>query len=98
MPRGQSQKLKRSISSPMLRACVIVKSQLERPIPKGILVAKYKTPLFLIQYRGRCRLKRERRRREMALKPRGIPEIPPETVRAARAVFPKGNIYIFLRD
>jgi transposase len=34
----------------------------------------------------------------MALKPREIPEIPPETVRAARAVFPKGNIYIFLRD
>ncbi len=34
----------------------------------------------------------------MALKPRKIPEIPPETVRAARAVFPKGNIYIFLRD
>ena len=34
----------------------------------------------------------------MALKPQGIPEIPPETVRAAHAVFPKGNIYIFLRD
>lgn len=34
----------------------------------------------------------------MALKSWGIAEIPPETVRAAHAVFPRGNIYIFLRD
>ncbi len=34
----------------------------------------------------------------MALKIWAIPEIPPETSRAAHAVFPKGNIYIFLRD
>ncbi len=34
----------------------------------------------------------------MALKSWGIPQIPPETVRAAHAVFPKSNIYIFLRD
>jgi transposase len=34
----------------------------------------------------------------MALKSWGISQIPPETVRAAHAVFPKSNIYIFLRD
>ncbi len=34
----------------------------------------------------------------MALKLWTIPEIPPETIQAAHAVFPKGNIYIFLRD
>ncbi len=34
----------------------------------------------------------------MALKSGGLPEIPPETVGAAHAVFPKRNIYIFLRD
>src|SRR5205823_13929113 len=34
----------------------------------------------------------------MALKSWGIPEIPPETMRASHAVFPKRNIYIFLRD
>ncbi len=32
------------------------------------------------------------------MKPQPIPEIPPETVRVVRAVFPKGNIYIHLRD
>jgi transposase len=34
----------------------------------------------------------------MSLKPQAIPEIPPETVRVVRAVFPKGNMYIHLRD
>ncbi len=34
----------------------------------------------------------------MSMKPQEIPEIPPETVRVVRAVFPKGNIYIHLRD
>jgi transposase len=34
----------------------------------------------------------------MSLKPQPIPEIPAETVRVVRAVFPKGNIYIHLRD
>ncbi len=32
------------------------------------------------------------------MKPQPIPEIPAETVRVVRAVFPKGNIYIWLRD
>ena len=32
------------------------------------------------------------------MKPQPIPEIPPEMVRVVRAVFPKGNIYIHLRD
>ena len=34
----------------------------------------------------------------MSMKPQAIPEIPAETVRVVRAVFPKGNISIFLRD
>ena len=32
------------------------------------------------------------------MKPQSIPEIPPEMVRVVRAVFPKGNVYIHLRD
>jgi transposase len=34
----------------------------------------------------------------MSMKPQPIPEIPPETIRVVRAVFPKGNMYIHLRD
>lgn len=34
----------------------------------------------------------------MSMKPQPIPEIPPETVRVVRAAFPKGNLYIHLRD
>jgi transposase len=34
----------------------------------------------------------------MSMKPQPIPDIPAETVRVVRAVFPKGNIYIDLRD
>ena len=34
----------------------------------------------------------------MSMKPQPIPEIPPETVRVVRAVFPKGNLHIWLRD
>ena len=34
----------------------------------------------------------------MSMKPQPIPEIPAETVRVVRAVFPKGNSYIHLRD
>ena len=34
----------------------------------------------------------------MSMKPQAIPEIPAETARVVRAVFPKGNIYIHLRD
>lgn len=34
----------------------------------------------------------------MSMKPQPIPEIPTDTVRVVRAVFPKGNIYIHLRD
>lgn len=34
----------------------------------------------------------------MSLKPQAIPDIPPEMVRVVCAVFPKGNIYIHLRD
>lgn len=34
----------------------------------------------------------------MSLKPQTILEIPPETVRVVRAVFPKGNRYTYLRD
>ena len=34
----------------------------------------------------------------MSMKPQPIPEIPAETARVVRAVFPKGNIYLHLRD
>lgn len=34
----------------------------------------------------------------MSMKPQPIPDIPQETARVARAVFPKGNIYLYLRD
>jgi transposase len=34
----------------------------------------------------------------MSMKPQPIPEISPEMVRVVRAVFPKGNVYIHLRD
>jgi transposase len=34
----------------------------------------------------------------MSMKPQAIPEVPPETVRVVQAVFPKGNIYVHLRD
>src|SRR5262249_32808404 len=34
----------------------------------------------------------------MSMKPQPIPEIPAETARVVRTVFPKGNIYINLRD
>lgn len=30
----------------------------------------------------------------MPMKPQPIPEIPPETIRTTRMVFPKGNLYI----
>jgi len=38
------------------------------------------------------------RRLAMSMKPQPIPEIPPETFRVVRAVFPKGNLYIHLLD
>jgi hypothetical protein len=60
-----------------------------RLIPTLIVVAKCTTPIFGIQYRGSCclkRLRRESRRREIALSSWAIPEIAPETVRAAQAV------------
>ena len=34
----------------------------------------------------------------MSMKPQAIPDIPAETVRVVRAVFPKGNSSIHLRD
>lgn len=34
----------------------------------------------------------------MCLKPQTIPDVPLEMVRVVRAVFPKGNLYIYLRD
>ena len=34
----------------------------------------------------------------MSMKPQTIPEIPAETIRVVRAAFPKGNLYIHLRD
>jgi transposase len=34
----------------------------------------------------------------MSLHPQALPPIPEETVRVAHAVFPKGNVYMKLRD
>ena len=34
----------------------------------------------------------------MSLKPMAIPPVPAETARVARAAFPKGNIYMKLRE
>lgn len=34
----------------------------------------------------------------MSLKPMPIPPVPSDTVRVARAAFPKGNIYMKLRE
>jgi transposase len=34
----------------------------------------------------------------MSLKPQPINPVPQETVRVARAAFPKGNLYLTLRD
>src|SRR5262249_27400204 len=34
----------------------------------------------------------------MSLKPMAIPSVPPDTARVARAAFPKGNIYMKLRE
>src|SRR5258708_35428922 len=34
----------------------------------------------------------------MSMRPRIIPEIPEETVRVAQAAFPKGNVYMQMRD
>lgn len=34
----------------------------------------------------------------MSMQPQSIPSVPPDTEAVARAAFPKGNIYILLRD
>ncbi len=34
----------------------------------------------------------------MSMRPQSIPDIPQETVKVARAAFPKGNTYIQIRD
>ncbi|BAB77508.1 hypothetical protein ACN23B_30920 (plasmid) [Anabaena sp. FACHB-709] len=34
----------------------------------------------------------------MSIHPQNIPDIPVETVQVARAAFPKGNIYLQIRD
>ena len=34
----------------------------------------------------------------MSLHPRPIPAVPEETARVAQAAFPKGNVYLQLRD
>jgi len=34
----------------------------------------------------------------MSLHPQKLPEIPEETARIARILFPKGNLYMWLRD
>jgi transposase len=34
----------------------------------------------------------------MSLRPESIPAVPEETARVARAAFPKGNLYLKMRD
>jgi transposase len=34
----------------------------------------------------------------MSLKPQGISPVPEETARIARAAYPKGNVYMHMRD
>jgi len=34
----------------------------------------------------------------MSLRPQTVPPVPEETARVARAAFPKGNLYLQLRD
>ena len=34
----------------------------------------------------------------MSLRPRSVPSVPKETARIARAAFPKGNLYMQIRD
>lgn len=34
----------------------------------------------------------------MSMQPRSLPPVPPATEAVARAAFPKGNIYLLLRD
>ena len=34
----------------------------------------------------------------MSMQPQSIPSVPPDTEAVARAAFPKGNIYVLLRD
>jgi transposase len=46
----------------------------------------------------RLSLSVQSRRRAMSMNPQPIPEIPPDTVRVVQAVFPKGNLYMHLRD
>jgi hypothetical protein len=38
------------------------------------------------------------RRESMWLKPQGISPVPEETARIARAAYPKGNVYMHMRD
>src|SRR5258707_11760638 len=40
----------------------------------------------------------KRRREAMSLHPEDLPEIPEDTARIARILFPKGNRYMWLRD
>jgi transposase len=40
----------------------------------------------------------QRRRKAMSLHPPKLPEIPEETACVARILFPKGNVYLWLRD
>jgi hypothetical protein len=40
----------------------------------------------------------KRRRKAMSLQPQKLPEIPEETARIAKILFPKGHKYLWLRD
>src|SRR6266568_4243336 len=42
--------------------------------------------------------KRRRGEQPMSLKPQAISPVPEETARIARAAYPKGNVYMYMRD
>jgi transposase len=66
--------------------------------PTLMLVAKSREPSGFDRIKGNVYCNVQSRRPAMSMKPQAIPEIPAETVRGVRAVFPKGNIYVLLRD
>src|SRR5438105_3843119 len=65
--------------------------------PNLMLVAKSRESPALITIKGNV-YSHVQRRPAMSMKPQAIPEIPRDPVRVVRAVFPKGNIYVLLRE
>jgi hypothetical protein len=65
---------------------------------KVIVVAKSRKLTRFGTIKGEVYFYVQSRRPAMSMKPQPIPEIPAETVRVVRTIFPKGNFSIDLRD